>query len=375
MLTKHELKELASFMLEDTLYVSLYLDVDPINNPKKYEWLRHFKNIARDVLSRMTRDDIARVQPDIDLIENFLIDKPKELQRGLAIFSNHTLNFWKVYHTALPFTNQLVIEHDPYIKPAAAMLDLYQRYLVLLVRGSRARVLISDLGQIEEFSIVINPRPESDKGRDGSWGDLGEVRAQKQKEQAQKQLYKEVRTFIEKVQCEEGIKRVIVGGTTSHRKTFIETLPDPLKERVVGEFAVEYNASPKMILKVCTPIMKDAEYRFERIALDELFNQGGGGDGSVIGLSDVLDQLQQGNIRKLYVMQNVVVPGMVCNNCGALTPERERKCPYCDGDMRRVEHMLDLAIQKAIDQDARIDMLEEAPRLVKAGGIGALLRY
>jgi len=375
MLTKHELKELASFMLEDTLYVSLYLDVDPKNNPKKDEWFRHFKNISREVMSRVTPDDKARVQPDIDLIEQFLIDKPKGLQRGLAIFSSHTLNFWKVYHTALPFTNQLVIEHDPYIKPAAAMLDQYQRYLVLVVRGSRARILISDLGQIEELSIVINPRPESNKDRDGSWGDLGEVRAQKQKEQAQKQLYKEIRTFIEKMQRDEGIKRVIIGGTESHRRTFFETLPDPLKERVVGEFAVEYNASPKKILKVCTPIMKDAEYRFERIALDELFNQGIGGDGAVIGLSDVLDQLQQGNVLKLYVMQNMTVPGMVCNNCGALTPERERKCPYCEGKMRRVNHMLDLAIQKAIDQDARIDMLEDAPRLVKAGGIGALLRY
>ncbi|MCF7810615.1 hypothetical protein K9N50_06470 [bacterium] len=375
MLTKLELKELASFMLQDTLYVSLYLDVDPKNNLKKDEWYKYFKKASRDVLSRMTDDDRLRVQPDIDLIDKYLKKQSETLQRGLAIFSNHTMDFWKVYHTALPFTNQLVIEHDPYIKPAAAMLDLYQRYLVLLVRGSRARVLIADLGQIEELSIVISPRPEPDKDRDGNWGDFGKIRAEKQKEQAQKQLYKEIRTFIEKMQRVEGIKRIIIGGTESHRRTFAETLPDALKNRVVGEFAVEYNASPKEILKVCTPIMKDAEYRFERKALDELFNQGGGGDGSVIGLSDVLDQLQQGNIRKLYVMQNMVVSGMVCNNCGALTPERERKCPYCDGDMRKVNHMLDLAIQKAIDQDARIDMLEEAPRLVKAGGIGALLRY
>jgi peptide subunit release factor 1 (eRF1) len=375
MLTKLELKELASFMLQDTLYVSLYFNVDPKDNPKKDEWYKYFKKASRDILSRMTEDDKIRVQPDIELIDQFLKDEPVNLQRGLAIFSNHTMDFWKVYHTALPFTNQLVIEHDPYIKPAAAMLDLYQRYLVLLVRGSRARVLIADLGQIEELSIVINPRPEPDKSKDGKWGDFGRIRVEKQKEQAQKQLYKEVRTFIEKMQRVEGIERIIIGGTESRRRTFAETLPDVVKNRIVGEFAVEYNATPKEILKVCTPIMKDAEYRFERKALDELFNQGGGGDGSVIGLSDVLDQLQQGNIRKLYVMQNMVVAGMVCNNCGALTPERERKCPYCDGDMRKVDHMLDLAIQKAIDQDARIDMLEEAPRLVKAGGIGALLRY
>lgn len=375
MLTRQELRELASYMLQDSLYVSLYLDVDSRNKLKKNEWLLHFKNLSRDALGRIKQEDRARIKPDIARIEKFLADNPEGLQRGLAVFSCQAVNFWRVYHTALQFTNQLVIEHDPYIKPLAAMLDLYQRYLVLVVRGSRARVMFADQGQIEEISIVINPRPDPDKDRDGSSGDMGEVRARKQKEQAQKQLYKGVKTVIEKMQAEEGIKRILVGGTGAQRGRFKDAMPDSIKTRIVGEFAVEYNAAPNEILKVCLPIMKDVEYKFERKALDELFNQGGGGDGSVIGLSDVLDQLQQGNIRKLFVMQNMVASGRACNNCGALTPERERDCPYCGGSMREVHHMLDLAIQKAIDQGARIDMLEDAPRLVKAGGIGALLRY
>jgi len=243
------------------------------------------------------------------------------------------------------------------------------------VRGTRARILLAEMGQIEETSIVINVRPETDPARDGSTGDMGEARLQRQKKEAQKKLYKELRSVIEKMQREEGIKRILLGGTESGRGRFKDSLSDALKEHIVGEFAVEYNASPSEILKICMPIMNGVEYRFERKALDELFNQGGGGDGSVLGLSDVLDALQQGNVRKLYVMSNMTTPGMVCRNCGALTMVRDKPCPYCGGEMRMINYMLDLAIQKAIDQGARIDMLEEAPRLVEAGGIGALLRY
>ena len=80
-------------------------------------------------------------------------------------------------------------------------------------------------------------------------------------------------------------------------------------------------------------------------------------------------------MHKMYVLSKVTMPGMVCTICGALTPERDRSCPYCNGEMRRVTYMRDLAIQKAMDQGVRVDMLDHAPRLEKVGGIGALLRY
>ncbi|NQT34914.1 hypothetical protein HQ587_06975 [bacterium] len=375
MLTRKELKELASHVMRDKFFISLFLDVDPKNKLKKDEWLLQFKNLARDTTKKMKPEDKKSVKPDIVRIERYLKDRPEGLRRGLALFSSQADDFWRIYHTAMPFTNQMIIDHDPYIKPLAAMVDLYQRYLVIVVRGERARVLIADMGQIEEIKIIINPRPKTDPTRDGSSGDMGEVRARKKKDTSRKQLYRELTNVINSFRRDEGIKRILLGGTESARGRFEEWLPGDLKERVVGDFAVEYNASPTDVLKRCLPLMKEIEYKFERQALDELFSTGGGGAGAVLGLSDVLDAIQQGNVHKLYVMSNMVSPGMVCKVCSALTTERDRPCPFCGGEMRKVNYMLDLAIQKAMDQGARIDMLEKAPRLVKVGGIGALLRY
>ncbi len=371
MISRHELKELASNMLQDAYYTSLYLNVDPRDNPKD-EWLRHFKNLSREAMAKIPPDEREQVQSDIAKIERFLADRPDGMRRGLAIISCKRHDFWKVYHTALPFNNQLVIEHDPYIKPLAALCDLYQRYLVVVVGATKARLLITSLGEIEEITAIYKPKMPPDPGRDGSSGDMAELRARKAKEKVERLVHKDAVTSVERVLEDEGIKRILIGGTDKGRSRFKDALPPHIQERVVGEFTVDRYASDNEILDRLMPVMKQVEFDFERKALDELFDQS---RKSVFGLSDVLTVLQQGNVHKMFVLSDVTTPGMVCTRCEALTPERDRNCPYCNGPMRRVPYMLDLAVQKAIAQGARVDMLDHAPRLAKAGGIAALLRY
>lgn len=371
MISRHEMKELASYVLKDNYFISLYLNVDPRDNPKD-EWLLHFKNLSRNAITNLKPDERSIVQKDIDKIENYLKDRPEGLKRGLAIISCISENSWRIYNTALPFNNQLIVKHDPYIKPLAAMIDLHQRHLVVVVGATRARLLLTSIGEIEEITEIFKPKESADAGRDGSTGDMGSLRAQKAKEKTLRLVHKDAVAAAERVMADEGIKRLLLGGTDKARGHFKETLSSPMREKVVGEFSIDRIADNSEILKRSTPVMHEVEFQFERKALDELFDQS---RKVVLGLSDVLTALQQGNVHKIYALSNVTAPGMVCTRCEALTPERDRPCPYCDSEMKHIPYMLDLAIQKAIDQGARVDMLDNAPRLEKAGGIGALLRY
>lgn len=371
MISKHELEHLASLMLQNEKYISLYLNVDPRDNAKD-QWLTHFKNLSRSSLADLPAAEKSIVKKDLEKIEKHLSDRPEGMKRGLAIISCVAHDFWRIYHTALPFNNQLVIDHNPYIKPLAAMCDLYQRYLVVVVGASKARLLLTCMGEIEEITSIYRPPDEIDSGKDGSSGYMTELRAQKEKAKSIRIVYKDAVTAAEQVLAEEGIKRMILGGTDKGRSLFKEFVSASINERIVAEFNVDRKASNREILKQILPVMERVEFEFERKALDELFEQN---RKTVLGLSDVLTALQQGNVHKMYVLAQVTAPGNVCNQCEALTPERERNCPYCGGEMREVPFMLDIAIQKAINQGARVDMLENAPRLEKAGGIGALLRY
>lgn len=373
MFTKQELKDLASYVLEDACFVSLYLNVDPKDNPKE-EWQLHFKNMARNSVANLTVGEACHAQDEINVIEKYLADKPDGLKRGLAIISSQAKEFWRIYHTAMPFRNELIIDKDPYVKPLALMLDQFQRYLVIVVGRETARLLIARMGEIEEVDTMTKPKLDVNRSRDGGKGDMGEVRATKKMEKARHLLFKDAVTAMDKVLLTEGIKRVLIGGTDKGRGHFKGLLTDHFKtNRIVGEFSVDSNASEHEILEKLIPVMKDVEFQFERKALDDLFDNAS--NGSVMGLSDVLTAVQQGNVRKLYVLSDVITPGMVCKNCSALTPERSRMCPYCDGEMEHVPHMLDLVIQKALDQGSRVDMLSESERLSKAGGVAALLRF
>ena len=377
MITRQELKELAANSPSanpNAHYVSLYLNVDPKDNPRS-DYLRHFKILAKSAVAAHKHEVAGLVRDDIAALEKFLADRPDGMKRGLAVISSRSLNVWRHWHTAQPFVNQLVIERKPFIKPLMAMLDILQRYLVVVLAGAGARIFIAGSGAIYELAGLSRPVAADNPSRDGRAGDMGRVRAEHQKEQAQRLLFKELNVRLEKLLREEDIKRILVGGAESARGRFRDSLPDALKNRVVGEFAVDKSAGDAAVLARCLPLMKEAEYRFERKALEELFGKTGAREGSVLGLSDVLTALQQGNIRKLYVLSHIAAPGMICDRCQALTPPRERPCPYCGGSMTVMNHMHDLVIQRALDQGVRIDMLEESPDLAKAGGIGALLRY
>jgi len=374
MLSRLELKELASHTLDGAHFVTLYLNLDP-KQVKHAELPLHFKNLVRT----LPTTDKAKVAPELNSIEKFLADHPTGLKRGLAVIACSERNFWWVYHSALPFKDDLVVKRDPFLKPLLLQLDQYSRYVVAVVGREEARLFIAGMGEMLEvtdfFRLANVDNPSRDGSRDGAWGGMGKIREQRKKEHTTRILNKDVAAAMEDLMKREEINRILLGGTDQSRGHFKEALPEALAHKVVAEFHVDKNAGIKEMLEIILPVMKDVEFNFERRALQELFEKSGKEAGGVIGLNPVGNALQQGNIRKMFLISDQLEKGMVCGKCSALTPVIVGPCPYCGGEMETVTHMYDLAIQKALDQGVRVDLIEHSPDLKKAGGIGALLRY
>ncbi len=370
MLTRLELKELASHTLDQANFVSLYLDLDP-SRVKRDDWHLHYKNLVKSIPTEAR----AAVMIDLDRIEQFLGDHPDGVKRGLAVISCSAHDYWWVYHSALGFPSELVVKNDPYITPLVTLLDQYQRYVVVVVGSEDARLFLLGMGDIVEMTEFFRPSVMGDASRDGGWGDMGALRAQRRREHTQRVLFKDVALAMDSLLNREEIKRVLLGGTDSARGRFKEALPEALSHRVVGEFHVEKNVGHKEIVAKLMPVMQAVERRFEKKALEELFHKTSTGQGAVLGLEGVLGALQQGNVRKMFVLEGKPHRGMVCQTCAALTPLSDEPCPYCGGNLKEVAKMLDLALQKATSQGARVDILHESPELAKEGGIGAVLRF
>ncbi|MBM3329432.1 MAG: hypothetical protein FJY67_08195 [Calditrichaeota bacterium] len=375
MISRQELRELAAHKFPGALCTTLYLTVDPAENPNE-AWLRHYKSLLKTSNSLNSPDLRSAAQDNLKRIESFLADRPEGTRRAMAILSCASDDFWWVYHSMVPIRNELVIRDSPYLTPLVQQIDIYQRYLIVIVGGNEARLFITGMGLIEPVFHVERPEVHFTGSRSDTWSDLGKMRAGRKREIALMQMLKGAAAAMEDILESEQIKRVLLGGPDTARARFREVLPHHFASHVSGEFLVNVDAGETEILARATPVMKDVERSFERLAMEELFHRlGQSGGGGVLGLSDVLTALQQGNVRKLYVLIGSSGEGMSCQRCGALVPTRSANCPYCEGTLAAIGDIHDLAVRSAIEQGARVDMLEQAPGLEKGGGIAALLRY
>jgi peptide subunit release factor 1 (eRF1) len=55
--------------------------------------------------------------------------------------------------------------------------------------------------------------------------------------------------------------------------------------------------------------------------------------------------------------------------------EQEETCPYCDSKLTYYSDIVDEIIEDALKQGCEVVDVENNERLIKAGSIGAVLRY
>ncbi|HDH50961.1 MAG TPA: hypothetical protein ENH04_06095, partial [Nitrospirae bacterium] len=139
MLTYSEVKELSAISGDENYFVSLYLNVNPVTNPKG-DYLIHFKNMLKQTLDNLDKKIGKSVNEDLERIEAFIKDNKRGFKKGVSVISSAPRGIWKDFHVSLPVKNELVIDSTPYVKPLLALLDNYQRCMVLLVDKETARV-------------------------------------------------------------------------------------------------------------------------------------------------------------------------------------------------------------------------------------------
>ena len=78
---------------------------------------------------------------------------------------------------------------------------------------------------------------------------------------------------------------------------------------------------------------------------------------------------------KLLFLKDFKRSGLTCRNCGFLTVQQVSTCPYCKGKPKKVNYIVDLLAQRAVEQGALVEVLTDNKKLKDAGKIGAFLRF
>jgi stalled ribosome rescue protein Dom34 len=118
--------------------------------------------------------------------------------------------------------------------------------------------------------------------------------------------------------------------------------------------------------------MEESRRRTEREALDRLAERVGRGGRGAAGLAAVLQALNEARVEILLLADGFRSPGGRDPETGMLFSGEEgpdgRALEHCD-------NIVELAVEKAIEQSAKVLKVRRYDDLGPLGGIGAVLRY
>ena len=368
-LTHDVIRSLTEFKPQGASVVSLYLDVDGRRfvRPKDYE-------LRLDALLREggeRRNSHAAAAEDLERVAAHVkagIDR--SATRGLVVFSCAAHGLWQVIELPVPVRNQLVVNATPHIRQLETVLDEYERFGVLLADRQRARMFVFELGALVDKNELFDqlPRHEDDRG---DW-DRDHVR-----DHAAHAAHHHLRRAAEvafSVFQAQGFDHLVIGAPDEIAKELERELHSYLRERIAARVNVPVNASEAVIGQAALEVEQQVERVKEAALVERLRDAVGAGAGAVAGLAGVLSALGERRADTLVISDGYEAPGWRCPGCNHIAVTGPG-CPVCELSMTRVDDVVEEAVEEALAQSCRVEVVVDSADLDVLGRIGAILRF
>ncbi len=363
MMREQDLKELAELISPQEPILSLYLNVEPQQrNADEY------KLALRKLLEQAAERGAASA--DIERIERFFEHEYDRQGRGVACFAQSETGFWRAYALPAAMQDHVHVGRRPYLTPLSDVWDAYGRLGVISADREGARAFVYHLGALEDSAGTLGA--EVKRHKQGGWASQ---KLQRYEDQEARHNLKEAAGWADDYLREHEVKRVVLSGTDGNLALLREVLPRSLQDRVIGQMNLDMNATPAQLWERAFEIAVDAQQRAEAELLEEVITAAHKGGAGAVGLKDTVAAMQQGRIYRLLVDRGFHQPGYQCRNCGALTVEETEKCPYCDGELSTTTDVVNLLVQRTLDEGLQVSIIDAASQLEALDGLAAVLRY
>ena len=170
-----------------------------------------------------------------------------------------------------------------------------------------------------------------------------------------------------------GFDRLLIGAPDELVNDLKAKLHPYLRERIVGRLHLDVeNTSLEDVKAAAGKAIEGWSRRCERESLDRLTEGVGRGGRGAAGLAAVLQALNEQRVDTLLVADGYRSPGGRDTDTGMLFAGDHGP----DGqELERCENIVEPAIEKAIEQSAKVIKVRYHDDLGPLGGIGAVLRY
>jgi peptide subunit release factor 1 (eRF1) len=375
LVTVAEMKALTAFHSDDYPVVSLFLDVRPEEREREKirVKLKHLIDEAKHLPAASSTKERRRIfQQESERLMTWFETEYDYTGRGLAIFTALEKGLWRSFRLPAPVRDRLIIADRPYLRPLLTLVDEFERFLVVLVDKQTARLFIVYLGEIEEYTELMDelvPRSRE--------GGLSAEKNQRHHDMHVLWHVKHAVEVTERLWMLEQCQWLLIGGTDEAVAELRDHLPKALRERLAGEVTVSVNDNHDVILARALEVEQAVERRIEAERVAALFDATFGTKQGVLGLDDTLEAIVEQRVWILVMEEDFRQPGFECPNCQYLVAILTAHCPLCDTRLEPQVDIVERAVERALDQKATIEVLRGEARqaLAAHGHIGALLRY
>ena len=376
MISEDRIRELAGHRTSNVV-TSCYLDVDGRRQvrPADYETqLDHLLREAREKAAGFGPEAARSVAADLDRIAAWVrsgFDRSRV--RGLAFFACSADGFFDVVESPLPVRNGVVVNHTPHVRPLESILQAYERFAVVLVDRQRARLFRFELGELTEHAEVFDAVPRGgDQAGHPAQGSRGGHVQRHNEEVAHRHLKHAAEVTFTELQ-QRPVDHVILGGPHEVVAELEGLFHTWIRERVADRLAIPATAGPEEVRQAALCV-EAALARRSEAALVERLRDAVGTSGGVAGLEPTLAALVERRVDLLLVSDGYETEGWRCRSCRYLGP-RGRRCPVCANAMDLVDDVVEEAVEEALANKCRVQMVRGNADLDVLGRIGALLRF
>jgi peptide subunit release factor 1 (eRF1) len=360
-----------------SVITSCYLDVDGRRHPRHADYetqLDHLVRQGREKAAGYGPEAARSVAGDLDRIATWVRSGfERSHVRGLAFFACSADAFFEVVESPLPVRSEVVVNHTPHVRPLESILQAYERFAVVLVDRQRARLFRFELGELTEHTEVFDaiPRGDGTGGHPGQ-GSRGAAVQRHSDEVAHRHLKHAAEVTFAELQGRP-VDHLILGGP--HEVVVeLESLLHPwIREKVADRLAISASAGPDEVRQAAL-LVESAVTRRGEAALVERLRDAIGTGGGVGGLETTLAALVERRVDLLLVSEGYETEGWRCRSCRYLGP-LGRQCPVCAKPMDLVDDVVEEAVEEALANKCRVQMVRENADLDVLGRIGALLRF
>lgn len=381
----------------DAPYLTVCLDWRPEGQrPGMRAGRRFFEDQTQELLAQYDAHTPAHdsLSADVARVGEWL-GSVDEAAQGVVVVACSAKGVFEPFALAAPVESNLLTGPLPSLRTLMRVADDYGLYAVILADQQEVRLTLIQQGVARRQATMIG----SDWPRHQQQGGWSQKRYQNAAQQRVVNFAKEVSEEIRARLDRARVRQVVLAAGEPVASALEEALHETVRERIVGQVALDMESTPAEVVEATAPLVERAERERERATVQLVEDSRGPGNRAVVGIDDVLAALQSGQVMTLVMNGDFHADGWADFGLplyGAGEPPRQHPAGGDAGDIVPVA-LGDVLLQLALGLDAEVELVqtivpveedaevreagtpfprsEAAIALDAAGGVAALLRY